>query len=205
MRTVNGSLTSTGEDRATALHVAAQYIANRLGPDYGIHSIEQAPGYWWMRIECRHEVFATPVVVGTVRVNVGTGEVVPLPLDEIDDIRERALVMAAHQRGELARGPNGYLLPYQAKIKANAYLADNVAFFASTEGRPEWVEGEPPFWRFATALRLREHGKVCDLGTIDVNAITGEVTPLSNDEITIRQRRAQDAVERIERSAAKTG
>jgi hypothetical protein len=44
------------------------------------------------------------------------------------------------------------------------------------------------------ALRLRGQGKVCDLGFVDVDALTGEVFALSGNEITLRQKRARHAV-----------
>jgi hypothetical protein len=195
---------STGIDENAAKHVADLYVAETFGPDYQVQSVERIPGYWWVRLACQHPALGQ-TVVGSVKVDVQTGKVVLLTASEVEDIQERADVMAAQRRGDLARGPEGYILPYHAKIKANRYLGDYVAFFASVEGRPVWVDGEPPMWCVATALYLRGHGKVCELGPMYVNALTGEVVPLSNDEISTRQKRARHAAKAVEHSTAARG
>jgi hypothetical protein len=119
--------------------------------------------------------------------------VAPLTDDAVENIRSRAAVRAAYARQELARGDNGYILPYQAKIKVNAYLSSHVAFFAGAEGQPVLITNEPPLWRVATALRLRGYGKVADLATVDVNAVTDEVIALTEEQIQVNQKQAEAA------------
>ena len=105
----------------------------------------------------------------------------------------------------MARDEHGYILPTQAKVKVTGYVAEQIAFFATAEGQPQWIAGTPPVWRVATMLRLRGQGNVCDLGFVDVNALTGDVVPLSEKEIILRQKRAHHAAEANTRSAAATG
>jgi hypothetical protein len=192
-------------DEKTVTKAVAQYIAATFGATYGIHSVNPTGATWWVRIHCRHPELDEPVVVGSVRVVALTGQVVPLTAPEINDIQERAAILVAHRRQELARDLRGYILPSQAKLKATGYVAQHIAHFATAEEQPQWVEGAPPIWRVATALWLRGQGRVCELGTVDVNALTGEVLPLSKEEITTRQKRARHAAEAVARSAAATG
>jgi hypothetical protein len=204
MQALKGGTNSTGIDEEVARHSAELYVAATFGPDYEVQSLERMPGCWWVRITCQHPTLNHPLVA-TMRVDLQTGNVIPLDSVEVQDIKERAQVMAARQRRELARSADGYILPYQAKIRVNGYLADYVAFFASAEGRPEWVDDDPPLWRFHSALWLRGHGKVCELGPVDVNALTGEVIPLTIDEISTRQKRARHAAKAVKHSTAARG
>jgi hypothetical protein len=191
-------------DEKAVTKVAAQYIVATFGATYGIHSVYPTGETWWVRIHCLHPNLDGPVVVGSVRADALTGHVVPLTASEINDIQERATILAAHRQQELARDNRGNILPSQAKLKATGYVAEHIAHFATAQGQPQWVEGSPSVWRVATALWLRGQGSVCDLGSVDVNALTGEVLPLSKEEITTRQKRARHAVEAVARSAAAT-
>ncbi len=135
-----------------------------------------------------------PIRAGQIKVNVSTGQVIALTADEIWNIQARAETRAEHKRGRNpARDENGLILPYQAKIKVNAYMGGYVAFYATSDGQPVLLSGDPPIWRVETVLRLRQYGKVANLGFLDVNAITAEVVPLSDTEIQNRQKRAEDA------------
>ncbi len=128
-------------------------------------------------------------MVDTFQVDSLSGRVVPLSLAEIKDIQERAMILVAHHRQELARDNRGYILSSHAKVKVTGYVAEQIAFFAPAEDQPQWVKGALPLWCVATTLRLRGQGRVCDLGFVDVNALTGDVTALSEEEIINRQKR----------------
>ena len=194
--------TTVGVDQTIAEQVAAQYIAQTLGEDYGIYAIKRLPDYWWIQLCRQLPAPARPLVVGKIRVDAQTGKVFPLTDDEIQEIQERTEVMAAYRRQEVARDEQGFILPYQAKIRVNGYLSKYVAFFASAEGRPQWIAGSPPLWRVAAMLCVGDPGKVCELGVIDVNAQTGEIIPLTNQQIQTIQRRAHDVAKSGAHSSA---
>jgi hypothetical protein len=202
MQGKNGEARLLNEEAAT--QVAAAYIAATFGSAFSIHTLHFIGTTWWVRIQCQHPEMNGPVVVGSVQIDALSGQIAPLTMAEISDIRERAMLLAAHHKGELARDHRGYILPSQAKVKVTGYIAEHIAFFATAEDQPEWVESTPPLWRVATALRLRGQGKVCELGTVDVNSLTGDVLPLSDKEISLRQKRARHAAETVTPSAATT-
>lgn len=72
--------------------------------------------------------------------------------------------------------------PVVARRYANNYLGNHVgmSFLANN---PILVMGDSPCWRFDVDLQLPSFGKVATLGELDVNASSGTVTPLSDEEI----------------------
>src|SRR4051812_37765124 len=152
--------------------VAKEYIAATFGPTFGLDSLYLSNTTWWARI-CYYPESDEPVTVGRIQIDSQSGQVVPLTLTEIQELRERGVILVAHRHSELGRDSRGYILPLQAKNKVNGYISSHVVFFGSSEGQPEWIDGSPPLWRVTTVLRLREYGKVCELGYVDVNALTG--------------------------------
>jgi hypothetical protein len=192
------------QEEAAIQEATAVYIAATFGSAFSIHSADLIGEKWWIRIRCQHPELDEPLVVGSFWVDALTGQITPLTLAEIKDIQERASILIAHRQQGEARDANGFILPSQAKVKATGYVAEHIAFFARAEGQPQWLEGVPPLWRVAIAMWLRGQGNVCDLGFVDVNAISGDILPLSEDELATRQKRARHAAEAVARSAAAT-
>jgi hypothetical protein len=198
---------ATGDtvNQAIAEYAANTYLSEVLADEYRVgHGVQQS-GAWQFPIQYQTPALNEPIPVGTLVVDARSGKVRSLADDEVQDIRERAATQMGLRHGELARDEEGYILPYLAKVKVSGYLGNYVAFFARAEGRPRWIAGNPPRWQVNTALCLRDHGKVCELGTIEVNALTGEVFPLTADQIQAMQRQARDAATRAKRSSASAG
>ena len=126
------------------------------------------------------------VTVGTLDVDAQTGSVIALTEEQVEDMRDRH----KEHLGEA----NGVVRP-TAQMLANGYLADHVSLFAKAD-RPTWVAGDRPVWRATVFLRLRGQGRVCDLGTVEVDAQTGTVVPLTNQQLRAMRKRAHDAAER---------
>lgn len=170
-----------------AYGAANTYLLTYVAPDLAPASpilIPGAPPIWRMLVRlCHHEPTAT---VGTIDIDAQTGAVMPLTTDQIEDIRDRR----KEQTGEAV----GVLRP-TAQMHANGYLTTYVSLFAKAD-RPVWVAGARPVWRATAFLRLRGHGRVCDLGTIDVDAQTGAVVPLSNQQLHTMRKYVQDAATR---------
>ncbi len=138
---------------------------------------------WFCFIQYAVGDLIRPVIAGRIQIDARTGDLIPLTDEEILQIQERACILAERQRGnQLAFGSDGFILPYQAMIKAGVYASDQIAFFAGAAGRPTFAAGDPPVWRVAIALHLRNRGKVADLGSVDVNALTGEVLHFGLDD-----------------------
>jgi hypothetical protein len=192
-------------DQVIAEDAANTYLCQVLGPEYNVNNAMRVAETWRFLIQCQWPSLDRPVVAGTVTVNAQTGEVIPLSEDDVQDTRERAALRAAKERGELPLDESGYILPYLAKVRVNGYMSSDVVFFASAEGRPTWIAGDPPRWRVTTTLYLPGQGKVCELGAVDVNAQTGEVIPLTKAQTKALQRKAHDAAVRTQRLAAAAG
>lgn len=155
--------------------------------------VPDTPPIWRMLVRlCRQ---ATTATVGTIDVDAQSGEVVPLIREQIEDMRDRR----KEQTGEAV----GVLRP-TAQIRATGYLANYVALGAKAD-RPVWVADARPVWRATAFLRLRGYGRVCDLGTIDVDAQTGEVIPLPKNQLQAMRKRAQDAADRTTLATAPRG
>lgn len=98
-------------------------------------------------------------------------------------------------RGTMVQG-EVQVSPDSARRRANGYLARYVAL-AIEASDPVLVWGQKPVWRMAVYLTLRGWGQVAKLGEIDVNALTREVLPLSNPQITEMQDRADAIATRL--------
>jgi hypothetical protein len=146
--------------------------------------IPGACAIWRMLVRLGHQ--EPSVTVGTIDVDAHTGAAVPLTAEQVEDMRDRL----KEHLGEAS----GILRP-TAQILANGYLADQVSLFAKAD-RPVWVAGARPVWRATVFLRLRGQGRVCDLGTLDVDAQTGAVVPLTKPQLQAMRKRAHDAAER---------
>jgi hypothetical protein len=181
--------------QTNAQHAADTYLLTTVAPTLETTSPILMPGTqptWRMLVRlCQWEPMAT---VGTIDVDAQTGEVMPLTVEQVEDMRDR---LKAHT-GEA----KGIVRP-AAQMRANGYLSNYVSLFAKAD-RPVWVAGDPPVWRATAFLRLRGQGRVCELGTIDVDAQTGEVLPLSHQQLQVMRKHAQDAAARTALAAAPT-
>lgn len=84
-----------------------------------------------------------------------------------------------------------HVSPASAKQRAKGYLTCEVGM-AFRPGEPTLIWGERPVWRMPIHLHLRGYDPITMLGAINVDAMTGDVIPLSLLEITALQDRADD-------------
>jgi hypothetical protein len=86
--------------------------------------------------------------------------------------------------------------PSEAKRSANGYLSMDAAM-AIVADEPVLVWSERPIWRITTSLLLENWGRIAQVGSIDVDAMTGEVIPLSSEQIQTTQDRANELAIRL--------
>lgn len=86
--------------------------------------------------------------------------------------------------------------PDVARRRANGYLGMNVAM-SVLAGEPALLLGDPPVWRMSANLHLPDFGFVATVGSIEVDALTGQVLPLSLEQITLMQDRADVIATRL--------
>jgi len=77
-----------------------------------------------------------------------------------------------------------------ARRKANTYLLTNVTNLSYAGHESGLVLGERLVWRFPAMLTLPSYGEIGPIGTIDVDAATGDILPLSPTLISQMQERA---------------
>ncbi len=88
------------------------------------------------------------------------------------------------------------VLPEVARRRANGYLGNRVAM-SMLAHNPRLVVADSPCWRFDIDLHLSGLGFVATLGTIDVDAVGGEVIPLIPTQITALRERADALIARF--------
>ena len=76
--------------------------------------------------------------------------------------------------------------PDIARRKANGFLAGYVTMMVSG-GQPTLILAKDPVWRVPAVLTLPNVGEVSTLGTVDVDAQTGQVIPPSAEQINRMQ------------------
>jgi hypothetical protein len=81
--------------------------------------------------------------------------------------------------------------PALARRRAKGYLTAEVAM-SFRPGEPVLVLGADKVWRMPICLHLRGFGQVGQLGTIDVDALSGKVIALSPNQVAAMQERADE-------------
>jgi hypothetical protein len=177
-----------------AQSVACAYVMAHLDPTFEVvsgaklYSKPRASEIWQFMIRCG----AAPL--GVLAVDAHTGAVLPLTADEIQVVREKAMIAAARLRGTLPVNGQGFILAEYARRQADSYLGAEVSlFYSATNG--VFVPLTHPIWQFTIQVRLPRLGILGLMGTLDVDARTGEVIPLTNQQIKRIRERADALVE----------
>lgn len=195
-------------DQISAEQVVNDFVRGHLGPNFFACDprwVEQSNA-WSFFIECHVPDRARPVLAGRVSVDGQTGQINGADEEALLNMQDRVQIQVQRQHGHrLAYNADGLILPYQAMIKARVYVSDEIAFFAGAEDRPVLIDGTPPVWRVETALRLWWRKLVLPLGPVDVNAVTGEVIPLSQQELQSRRRQVEYVASPAQSEAAPAG
>jgi len=162
---------------------ADQYLSTVLGSEYSAgQSSTRENGYWQFAVLCKRSDMPRVPTVGFLTVDATTGQVDELSADQLREMRESGAVQAAHEgHGALARDGEGRILRRQARIKAQAWASNHIGMKVGVIGG-DLVAGNPPRWRFPIVCHL--NNLVLEpLDTVDVDAHTGWVMPLSDSRI----------------------
>jgi hypothetical protein len=180
--------------QADAQRAASDYIAAHIDPAFAAANGENyysktlGREVWQFVLRCEQGPLAT------IAVDARTGEVVTLTSDEIRAVRERAVIFVAKQQDVLPVDEQGYVLAEYARRQADSYLGAEVSlFYSATNG--VFVPLACPIWQFAIQVRLPRLGVLGIMGTLDVDAQTGEVIPLTHKQIKRVRERADALVE----------
>jgi hypothetical protein len=182
---------------ADARRAARAYVAAHLDPAFEV--VEGTRYYhkplgreiWQFMIRCAHGP------LDALYVDAKTGNVIPLEPNHVRVIHERAVIAEARTCGVLPVDAQGYLLSEYARRKANGYLSMEVGLACeATEG--VLIPLARPIWQFAIRFGLPRLGELGILGTLDVDAQTGAVIPLTPKQIKRMRVRADALVEKLE-------
>ena len=88
------------------------------------------------------------------------------------------------------------IAPDVARRRANGYLGSEVAMSMLAHKQRLVIDGQP-LWRLDIDLCLPEFGYIATLGSIDVDAMIGAVVPLTANQLTSLQERADALVARL--------
>lgn len=184
---------ATFELTETACRTAAdQYLAKVLGTAYRADHGQLRNDAWVFTV-INHRTDMTRIpAVGSIAVDGVSGQVQRLTDDQIHNMREAGAVQAAQSRRELARDKDGYVLRRHAWIKASSWLSNYVGMKIGAEDG-QFIDQEPPIWRFSIVCYLGNL-ETRSFGAIEVDAITGQVTPLPDTQIQTIQEAASAAV-----------
>jgi len=93
---------------------------------------------------------------------------------------DQPLKIEAHFAQEIA------ISPTVARRKANGFLAGYIAMMVSA-GQPTLILEDALVWRIPAVLRLPTFGEAGILGTVDIDAKSGDLQPLTPEQITRMQ------------------
>ncbi len=162
--------------------IAADYVKEQLDATYAVLSGAYYYSKPHERTLWRFFVRGKEGPVGIIYVNPETGRVLPWTTDEKRIIHEKAAILRTQKTGELPCDENAHILREYARRQATTYLSRQIGLQAVATN-PLFLPLTPPVWQCSIELSLPKYGTVGIFGTIDVDANTGEVIPLSDNQI----------------------
>jgi hypothetical protein len=185
---------------ADAQRAAQAYLTEALGAEYAATRGAYVNGRWDLSIRCTRAGVKQPCVVGRLSIDAQTGTVIPLTSEHLREIRECAEWEAARVRGELARDAAGYVSRHQARRLARRWLDRHLAMkYGASDGL--LIPLAPPVWQFSIYFSLQDV-YLEPLGLIDVDAMTGDVKPLSDEQLESLRERVRAVIQHQEPAAA---
>jgi hypothetical protein len=187
--------------QSEAQRTANEYVVAHIDPAFevvsGEHYFNKRIGraVWQFIIRCQQGP------LDSIQVDGQTGEVIPLTEDQVRIMWERAVIAESRDRGELPVDEHGFVLSEYARRKANGYLSMDVSLFCSASDGV-LIPMARPIWQFAIRFRLPRMGELGILGTLDVDAQTGEPIVLTSKQIKHMRARADAIVEFRTQTAA---
>lgn len=89
-----------------------------------------------------------------------------------------------------------HVSPDKARQRAAGFMAGHITMMV-LPGEPSLALGNPPVWRIPVCLHLPDLGEVTTVGTIDVNALTGDIIEPEPEKIQLMQDRAHEIAARF--------
>ena len=158
-----------------------QYLQTVMGANYSLGQASTLAGASSFMVLCAYDGLTRPVAVGAISLDPVTNQVQELTHDQMRNMREAGETQIAQTRGEIARDQDGYILHYHARIQATVWISDRTDLkVGASDG--VFLPLERPVWRFSIFYTLGAE-RLEPLGTIDVDAQTGQVDSLKDSQI----------------------
>lgn len=187
-------------DQVTAEESAIAYLEHVFSfPCQLGKSRRMTNGNWQFLVLCNIPHVQHLLTIATLQVDGKSGQVIPFTEREQQAASERILIAQARIQNQLPL-QNDTIPQLFAHHQANIYLSQTVGFFF-TAVEAVFIPVDGPVWQFLIEFRLPDSGNLGILGTLDVDATSGEVIPLSSQQITKIQRRA-NAIARYQTQSA---
>ena len=163
--------------------ITRRYVTTQLGAAFGISrpKLLHEENIWWALVQYQAAGQSRPLGVGQIRIDVQTGEVLPLSVNEIQVMSEKATLLEAKQHGTIPVNAQGYVLGEYARQQANRYLWDHLSIYYRADD-PVFVPGEQPLWQVTIVFKMYELGPFT-IGVMTVDGRSGEPLPLTTLEI----------------------
>lgn len=188
-------LTHIPISKGDAEQVAAAFVTARIDPAFTVASGQRYYNKPLGREVWRFIICSKHGPLAGIHVDAQSGQLIPPTSDDIRIIQERAVIVEAESKSALPTDEKGYILSEYARRRANSYLSMNVSIsFSAIQGKLFLVDRA--IWQFTIEARLPQLGMLGTLGTIDVNARTGEVIPLTQAQLE-RIREHADALVKL--------
>jgi hypothetical protein len=162
--------------------VAAAFVAEHLGNAYTVvngtyyYSKPHARPLWRFLVRCPEGP------IGVIHVEPDAGQVLPWTADETRILLEKAELLRARAQAVIPRNKDGYVLREYARRQATAYLSMQIGLQAVATD-PIFIPLTPPIWQCLIELQIPRIGAIGVFGLLDVDAYTGEVLPLTGEQI----------------------
>lgn len=140
--------------------------------------------------------------VGTLLFDSKIGHVIAPTDSEIRQMREKAAILKARRQGILPVNRHGFILAEYARRQAERYLNEHVAMFFNAAD-PVFVLGKSALWQTTIVFKMYDIGPFA-LAFLDINAKTGDVFPLTQEQILKIKERTHAIVEFYTQETAET-
>lgn len=188
------SITMPTVSEADARRIASDYVATTIDATFalagGTHYYHKFLGreIWQFIIR------SNQAPLDAIYIDAQTADVIALTEGQVRMVRERAAIAKAKADDVVPVDEHGYIPAEYARRKLNGYLSREVSLFChATDG--VFIPLVRPIWQFAIRFGLPNRGELGILGTIDIDARTSEVLPLTNQQIKRMRVRANTIVE----------
>ena len=179
------TLPMVSEDEA--LGAVRRYVNLELDPSFRVTGDNHANRQATERGRWRFFVCCEDGPLHAIEVDGQRGTVIPFDVSEVRVLREKAAILAARKVGVLPLDERGYVLGEYARRQASRYLGDALSMYYYG-AEPVFVPCQPAVWQVNIVFKRYQLGPIM-LGTLDVDARSGEPIPLTKAQIKrIRER-----------------